>query len=165
MPELPPVSAPGSYCEDVGAVVASVAAMIALHQAGDGDGGQVVDVSSILALAHCTEMALPIFSLLRNDQVRSGAGLYPLFPCRDGLARIVLPMAPAGVAEPHRLDGLAAGVDRPGVGAGDARRRPSAARSWPASLRCSPARTHEQVTAEPTAAGVRVTPVLTPPRS
>src|SRR5690606_31658006 len=81
VPELAPVSAPGSYSEDVGAVVAALGGLIALRQAEDDGGGQVVDVSSILALAHCTEMALPLWSLLRSDQVRSGAGLYPLFPC------------------------------------------------------------------------------------
>ena len=95
VPELPPVSAPGSYCEDVGAVVGALAGLIALHQADDDAGGQLVDVSSILALAQCTEMSLPIWSLLQSDQVRMGGGLYPLFPCTDGLARIVLPMSPA----------------------------------------------------------------------
>ncbi len=46
VPELPPVAAPGSYCEDVGAVVAAMGGLIALHQAADDGVGQVVDVSS-----------------------------------------------------------------------------------------------------------------------
>ena len=53
------MSAPGSYAEDVGAVVAALGGLVALHQAADDGRGQVVDVASILALAHCTEMSLP----------------------------------------------------------------------------------------------------------
>lgn len=92
--ELPPVSAPGSYCEDVGSAVAALASLIGLRHVRDGGQGEVIDVSSILALAHCTDMSLPIWSLLRGEYPRGGAGLYPLFECTDGLARLVLPMSP-----------------------------------------------------------------------
>jgi crotonobetainyl-CoA:carnitine CoA-transferase CaiB-like acyl-CoA transferase len=161
VPELPPVSAPGSYCEDVGAVVAALSGLIALHQSADDGVGQVVDVSSILALAQCTEMALPIWSYLHNDQVRAGGGLYPLFPCSDGLARIVLPMSPAEwrslivwMGSPPEWTG----PEWEGAMLGEAERGQIMAR-LPAMFA---SRTREEVTAEADAVGVRVTPVLTP---
>jgi crotonobetainyl-CoA:carnitine CoA-transferase CaiB-like acyl-CoA transferase len=161
VPELPPVSAPGSYCEDVGAVTAAMAGMIALHQAAADGVGQLVDVASILALAQCTEMSLPIWSLLGNDQVRAGGGLYPLFPCSDGLVRIVLPMSPmewrsliVWMGSPPEWTGPAWEQAM----LGEAERGEIMAR-LPEMFA---GRTREQVTAEADAAGVRVTPVLTP---
>ncbi len=161
VPELPPVSAPGSYCEDVGAVTAAMAGVIALHQAAADGVGQVVDVASILALAQCTEMSLPIWSLLHFDQVRAGGGLYPLFPCSDGLARIVLPMSPiewksliVWMGSPPEWTGPAWEQAM----LGEAERGEIMAR-LPEMFA---GRTREQVTAEADAAGVRVTPVLTP---
>lgn len=161
VPELPPVAAPGSYCEDSGAVAAALAALIALHQSSADGAGQVVDVSSILALAQCTDMALPLWSLNRTDQVRNGAGLYPLFPCTDGLARIVLPMAPADwrnliawMGSPPEWTGPE--WEKPMLGPDE---RDLVMARLPAMFA---ARTREEVTAEADAAGVRVTPVLTP---
>ena len=159
--ELAPVAAPGSYCEDVGAVVAAMAGVMALHQ-GRVDGvGQVVDVSAVLALAQCTDMALPLWSLLGFDQVRAGSGLYPLFDCADGQARIVLPMTPGDwrkligwMGSPPEWHGP--GWD--GAMLGDEQREAVLAR-LPDQFA---GRTREEVTAEAEAAGVRVTPVLTP---
>ena len=94
VPELAPVAAPGSYCEDMGAVTAAMAALLAVHQARVDGHGQVLDVSAVLALAQCSDMSLPLWSLLQFDMARTGAGLYPLFECADGLARVVLPMTP-----------------------------------------------------------------------
>jgi crotonobetainyl-CoA:carnitine CoA-transferase CaiB-like acyl-CoA transferase len=158
--DLPPVSAPGSYCEDVGAVVAAMSGLIALHQAADDGVGQVVDVASILALAQCTEMALPIWSYLHNDQVRAGGGLYPLFPCRDGLARIVLPMSPAEWRSLIRWMGSPpewTGPEWEGAMLGEVERGQIMAR-LPEMFS---ERTREEVTADADAVGVRVTPVLT----
>ena len=161
VPELPPVSAPGSYCEDVGAVTAAMAGVIALHQAAADGVGQVVDVASILALAQCTEMSLPIWSLLHFDQVRAGGGLYPLFPCSDGLARIVLPMSPlewrsliVWMGSPPEWTGPE--WEQAMLGEGE---RGQIMARLPEMFA---GRTREQVTAEADAAGVRVTPVLTP---
>ena len=84
VPELPPVSAPGSYCEDVGAVTAALATVLALFQARGDGAGQLLDVSAVLALAQCTDTALPLWSLLQNDQTRLGAGLYPLSRAATG---------------------------------------------------------------------------------
>ena len=161
VPELAPVSAPGSYCEDVGAVTAAMAGVIALHQAATDGAGQVVDVASILALAQCTEMSLPIWSLLRNDQVRAGGGLYPLFPCRDGLARIVLPMSPV------EWRSLIVWMGSPPEWAGPAWEQAMLGEAERGQILARlpemfAGRTREQVTAEADAAGVRVTPVLTP---
>lgn len=158
VPELPPVSAPGSYCEDVGAVVAALGAMIALQH---GRGGQLVDVSSVLALAQCTEMSLPLWSMIRRDQVRSGAGLYPLFPCTDGLARTVLPMTPrdwrsliAWLGSPPEWHGPE--WDEPMLGEAA---RAEVLRALTTKFASS---TREAITESGEAAGVRVTPVLAP---
>ena len=138
-----------------------MAGVIALHQAAADGVGQVVDVSSILALAQCTEMSLPIWSLLRFDQVRAGGGLYPLFPCSDGLARIVLPMAPpewrsliVWMGSPPEWTGPE--WEQAMLGADE---RGQIMARLPEMFA---GRTREEVTAEADAAGVRVTPVLTP---
>ncbi|MCW2548097.1 MAG: CoA transferase [Mycobacterium sp.] len=159
--ELPPVSAPGSYCEDVGAVLGALASLIALWQVRDGGHGQLVDVSSILALAHCTEMSLPLWSQLKWDQRRAGAGLYPLFECTDGLARIVLPMSPAEwrsliawLGSPPEWTGPAWEMAM----LGPAERDQIVAR-LPQRFAAG---TREELAAEGDAAGLRITPVLTP---
>ncbi|CAB4621868.1 unannotated protein [freshwater metagenome] len=161
VPELPPVSAPGSFAEDVGALTGAMAAVIALYQGRPTGCGQVIDLSSVLALAQCTDMSLPLWSLFRMDQQRSGAGLYPLFECTDGLARIVLPMKPADwkalivwLGSPPEWSG--AGWDEPMLGT-DERELvlERLARRFAAATR-------EEITADGEAAGVRVTPVLTP---
>jgi crotonobetainyl-CoA:carnitine CoA-transferase CaiB-like acyl-CoA transferase len=159
--ELPPVSAPGSYCEDVGAVLGALASIIALWQVQDGGHGQLVDVSAILALAHCTEMSLPLWSLLKYDAARAGAGLYPLFECTDGLARIVLPMSPA------EWRSLIAWLGSPPEWTGPAWEQ---AMLGPAERDQIVARlpqrfaagTREELAAQGDDAGLRITPVLTP---
>lgn len=161
VPELPPVSAPGSYCEDVGAVVAALAGVIGVHQAEAGGGGQVVDVASVLAQAQCTEMSLPLWSLLKMLPARNGAGLYPLFECRDGLARIVLPMSPgewrsliAWMGSPPEWTG----PEWEQAMLGEEQRNEIMSR-LPAMFAAG---TRAEVAASGEAAGVRVTPVLTP---
>jgi crotonobetainyl-CoA:carnitine CoA-transferase CaiB-like acyl-CoA transferase len=161
VPELPPVSAPGSYCEDLGAVVAALAGIIGVHQAEVGGGGQVVDVAAVLALAQCTEMSLPLWSLLKMLPARNGAGLYPLFECSDGLARIVLPMSPgewrsliAWMGSPPEWTG----PEWEQAMLGEAQRNEIMSR-LPAMFAAG---TRAEVTESGDAAGVRVTPVLTP---
>ncbi len=159
--ELPPVSAPGSYCEDVGAAVAALSAMLGLWQVRDGGHGQLIDVSSVLALAQCTDMSLALWSALRMEQPRSGAGLYPLFECTDGLARLVLPMSPADWRSLIRWMGSPpewAGPDWEKPMLGPAERDQIMAR-LPARFASG---TREQLAAEGDAAGIRITPVLTP---
>ncbi len=161
VPELPPVSAPGSFAEDVGAVTAAMAAVLALYQRRSDGCGQVIDLSTVLSLAQCTDMALPLWSLFRMDQQRSGAGLYPLFECSDGSARIVLPMKPAD------WKALIVWLGSPPEWTGG---------SWDQAMLGPDERelvlgrlatrfaqgTREEITADGEAAGVRVTPVLTP---
>jgi crotonobetainyl-CoA:carnitine CoA-transferase CaiB-like acyl-CoA transferase len=161
VPELPPVSAPGSFAEDVGALTGAMAAVIALFQRGPEGRGQVIDLSTVLALAQCTDMSLPLWSLLGMDQQRSGAGMYPLFECVDGLARIVLPMKPSDwkaligwLGSPPEWIG--AGWDEPMLG-------PDERLLVLAKLaQRFGAVTREEITVDGEAAGVRVTPVLTP---
>jgi crotonobetainyl-CoA:carnitine CoA-transferase CaiB-like acyl-CoA transferase len=159
--ELPPVSAPGSYCEDVGAVLAAFAALLAHWQRSESGHGQLVDVSSILALAQCTEMSLPLWSLLKYEQSRAGAGLYPLFECTDGLARIVLPMSPAEwrslivwLGSPPEWTGPQ--WEQPMLGPAE---RDLIMARLPARFAAG---TREELAAEGDAAGLRITPVLTP---
>ena len=161
VPELPPVAAPGSYSEDVGASVAALAALMALWQVRDGGHGQLLDVSSILALAQCQDMSLPLWSLLKFDPSRNGAGLYPLFECRDGLARLVLPMAPgewrsliAWLGSPPEWTG--GGWDLPLLGQAE---RDEIVAQLPAKFASA---TRAEIAASADAAGVRVTPVLAP---
>ena len=161
VPELPPVSAPGSFCEDVGAVTAVLAALVALRQAGVDGSGQLVDVAEVLALAQCTDMALPLWSLLHADQARSGAGLYPLFECTDGLARIVLPMAPADWRS------LIVWLGSPPEWTGPEWEAPMLAPEQRDQVVARlperfAERTRDELALEGEAAGIRITPVLTP---
>lgn len=161
VPELPPVAAPGRMAEDMGAVVAVMGALLALTVVRDGGPGQVVDVASVMALAHCTDMSLPLWSLLHTTPARNGAGSYPLYECRDGLARIVLPMSAgewrsliAWMGSPPEWTG--GEWDLPMLG-------PTARAAIDERLPAMFARgTREELAAEGDAAGVRITPVLTP---
>jgi crotonobetainyl-CoA:carnitine CoA-transferase CaiB-like acyl-CoA transferase len=161
VPELPPVAAPGSYCEDVGAAVAALAALIALRQARESGHGQLVDVSAILALAQCTEMSLPLWSQFRNKAQRTGAGLYPLFECTDGLARLVLPMSPAEwrslitwLGSPPEWTGPA--WEQPMLGPLE---REQVVARIPARFAAG---SRAELAAQGDAFGLRITPVLTP---
>ncbi len=159
--ELPPVSAPGSYCEDVGSAVAALASLLALWQVRAGGAGQLIDVSSILALAQCTDMSLALWSQLRFEQPRVGAGLYPLFDCTDGLARLVLPMSPADWRS------LIAWLGSPPEWTGPAWEKAMLGPEERGQIMARlperfAAGTREALAAQGDAAGLRITPVLTP---
>jgi crotonobetainyl-CoA:carnitine CoA-transferase CaiB-like acyl-CoA transferase len=161
VPELPPVSAPGSYSEDFGAAVGALAGVLALWDARHRGRGQFVDLSAILALAHATDMSLPLWSLLKMPAARLGAGLYPLFECSDGLARLVLPMSPA------EWRSLIAWLGSPPEWTGEAWEKPMLGPDERAQIVARlPARfaagTRAEVAADADALNVRVTPVLTP---
>ncbi len=161
VPELPPVSAPGSYCEDVGAAVGALAGVLALWDVRRGGRGQLIDLSTILALAHSTDMSLPLWSQLRFSAARSGAGLYPLFECTDGLARLVLPMSPgewrsliSWLGSPPEWTGAA--WEQPMLGAGE---RAEIVARLPERFAAG---TRAELAADGDASGLRITPVLTP---
>lgn len=161
VPELPPVAAPGSFCEDVGAVTAAMAGLLGLFQRRRDGAGQLMDVSAVLALAQCTDMSLPLWSKLRIDPVRNGAGLYPLFECSDGLARLVLPMTPADwraliewMGSPPEWTGPA--WEKAMLGPEE---RDQILARLPAMFA---GRTRAEVAADGDAHGIRITPVLTP---
>jgi crotonobetainyl-CoA:carnitine CoA-transferase CaiB-like acyl-CoA transferase len=161
VPELPPVSAPGSYCEDVGAAVGALAGVLALRHIQRGGRGQIIDLSTILALAHCTDMSLPLWSQLRFSAARGGAGLYPLFECKDGLARLVLPMSPA------EWRSLIAWLGNPPEWSGAQWQQPMLGPDERAEIVARlPERfaggTRAELAADGDASGVRITPVLTP---
>ncbi|HEX4018748.1 MAG TPA: CoA transferase [Frankiaceae bacterium] len=159
--ELPPVSAPGSYCEDVGAAVGALAGVLALRHVRRGGSGQLIDLSTILALAHCTDMSLPLWSLLRFSSARAGAGLYPLFACTDGLARLVLPMSPgewrsliAWLGSPPEWTGTA--WEKAMLGPEE---RDAIVARLPEKFAAG---TRAELAADGDASGLRITPVLTP---
>lgn len=162
VPELPPVSAPGSYCEDFGAAVGALAGVLALWDVRHGGRGHVVDVSTILALAHATDMSLALWSQLHMSAQRLGAGLYPLFECSDGLARLVLPMSPA------EWRSLVSWLGSPPEWTGEAWERPMLGPDERAEIvQRLPERfaagTRAELAADGDASGLRITPVLTPP--
>ena len=161
VPELPPVAAPGAFSEDAGAAHAALAGVLGVWHVRHGGSGQLIDVSSVLALAQCTEMALPLWSLLRMDQVRQGAGLYPLFQCSDGLARIVLPMSPGEWRA--LIAWLGSPTDWTGPEWEQAMLGPEERGQILAKLpEVFAAGTRDELAASGDAAGVRITPVLTP---
>ncbi len=161
VPELPPVSAPGSYSEDFGAAVGALAGVLALWDARKNGRGQFIDLSAILALAHATDMSLPLWSQLKMPAARLGAGLYPLFECSDGLARLVLPMSPA------EWRSLIAWLGSPPEWTGEEWEKAMLGPAERAQImERLPARfaagTRAEVAAAADALNVRVTPVLTP---
>ena len=79
VPELPPVSAPGSYSEDFGAAVGALAGVLALWNARHQGGGQLIDLSAISALAHATDMSLPLWSQLKMPAARMRRRALPAF--------------------------------------------------------------------------------------
>ena len=161
VPELPPVSAPGRMADDMGAVLGVLGALVALVEVADGAPGQVVDVSSVLALAHCTDMSLPLWSTLGMAPQRVGAGSYPLYECTDGLARLVLPMSSGEwrslitwLGSPAEWTG--GEWDEPMLGPAA---RAAILERLPAMFAAG---TREELAAQGDRLGVRITPVLTP---
>jgi len=159
--ELPPVAAPGRFSEDAGAAHAALAGVLGVWHVRHRGSGQVIDVSAVLAVAQCTEMALPLWSLLHMDQVRQGAGLYPLFECSDGLARLVLPMSPG------EWRALIVWLGSPAEWTGPEWEQPMLGPDERGKiLAVLPERfaagTRDELAASGDAAGVRITPVLTP---
>jgi crotonobetainyl-CoA:carnitine CoA-transferase CaiB-like acyl-CoA transferase len=161
VPELAPVSAPGAYSEDFGAAVGALAGLLALWDARRTGQGQLIDLSAILALAHATDMSLPLWSQLRFAAARSGAGLYPLFACSDGLARLVLPMSPA------EWRSLITWLGSPPEWTGEAWEKPMLGPDERAEIVTRlperfAAGTRAELAADGDASGLRITPVLTP---
>ena len=107
-------------------------------------------------------LSLPLWSLLKYESPRGGAGLYPLFECTDGLARLVLPMSPAEWRSLIVWLEIAAGMDRRRLGEGDARSRRASPDHGAPPERFADG-TRAELAAAGDAAGVKVTPVLTPP--
>jgi len=161
VPELPPVSAPGRMAEDMGAVMGVLGALLAQREVDAGGPGQVVDVAAVMALAHCTDMSLPLWSQLSMPPQRVGAGSYPLFACTDGLARLVLPMS----APEWRslIDWLGSPPEWTGGEWDEPMLGPDARAELLARLPAMFASgTRDDLAAQGDRCGVRITPVLTP---
>lgn len=161
VPELPPLSAPGHHSEDMGAVHAVLAGLLALRQRMLDGQGRLVDVAAVLAQAQATDMSVPLWSLLHMARGRQGAGTYPLFECLDGTVRIVLPMSPkewrdliAWLGSPPEWVG--GGWDEPMLGP-DEREIIVAA----IERRCASS-SRDEIESTAGAAGVRITSVLSP---
>jgi len=95
IPEKPPLIPPSSIANDIGAVTATFATLVASWQKRQTGHGQHIDLSLNEAAAQTTDWSLPNASIMRSfnlpySQTRSGAGIYGIYPCKDGWIRIVI---------------------------------------------------------------------------
>ena len=139
----------------------ALAGVLALWDVRHGGRGQLVDLSTILALAHATDMSLALWSQLHMPAARLGAGLYPLFECSDGLARLVLPMSPA------EWRSLIDWLGSPPEWTGEAWEKPMLGPQERAEIVARlperfAAGTRAELAADGDESGLRITPVLTP---
>lgn len=95
VPHKPPLMAPGAFASDVASISAAFAALAAHHERLRSGRGDAIDVSAMESVANLSDWALPIYSQSGDLRHREGSGLiYPVFPCRDGHVRLVLPLSP-----------------------------------------------------------------------
>ncbi len=90
-----PLLPPGSIGFDCAGVLGALATMLALWQRGRTGRGQWVDVSALEALAQSTDWGLVGVSgaAARGTpyrEARVGSGSYGIYPCADGLVRLII---------------------------------------------------------------------------
>ncbi|MFP6630143.1 MAG: CoA transferase, partial [Myxococcota bacterium] len=97
LPEKPPLLPPGTPAYDIAGLMGALAAMSALFQCGrNGGHGQVIDLSTLEALAQQTNWSLSNASVSRAKgadvaEVRVGSGpMYKIYACKTGYARLVI---------------------------------------------------------------------------
>ena len=92
-----PINLPGTPAYDSASLVAAISILVSLYVRGTTGAGQYIDVS-----AHeCSRLGLypwmvPMYSYNLNPGMpppppegRLGASIYPVYPCKDGLIRVV----------------------------------------------------------------------------
>ena len=97
LPEKPPLLPPGTPAYDIAGLMGALAAMSALFQRGrNGGHGQVIDLSTLEALAQQTNWSFSNASALRAkggdvSEVRVGSGpMYKIYACKTGYVRLVI---------------------------------------------------------------------------
>lgn len=92
--DLPPLCSPGAMAYDAAGIVGAFATLTAYWQRLRTGRGQHVDLSVMETVAQLTDWALPNASqqgFANYVVARGGSGpVYPLYPCADGYARVVI---------------------------------------------------------------------------
>jgi crotonobetainyl-CoA:carnitine CoA-transferase CaiB-like acyl-CoA transferase len=86
----PPVVAPGSQAYDAASVTAAFGIATAYHQRERCGRGQWLDVSVQETTACMADWSVPIYSKLGVYTHREGAGMWPVYACRDGWVRVIV---------------------------------------------------------------------------
>jgi crotonobetainyl-CoA:carnitine CoA-transferase CaiB-like acyl-CoA transferase len=86
----PPVVAPGSQAYDATSITAAFGILTAVHQRENSGRGQWIDVSVQESTACMADWSVPIYSKLGVYTHREGAGMWPVYTCRDGWVRMVI---------------------------------------------------------------------------
>jgi crotonobetainyl-CoA:carnitine CoA-transferase CaiB-like acyl-CoA transferase len=86
----PPVMPPGSHAYDTASVSAVFAVLSAVLVQKASGAGQCLDISVQEAVANLADWTIPVLTKYGAIQHRSGAGTYPIYPCRNGWVRIVI---------------------------------------------------------------------------
>jgi len=89
-PHRPPVVAPGNLAYDAAGICALFPTLMACYQRMKTGRGQHIDVSVVESVASTSDWGIPNASLNPGIQARMGAGIYPLYRCADGFARMVI---------------------------------------------------------------------------
>jgi crotonobetainyl-CoA:carnitine CoA-transferase CaiB-like acyl-CoA transferase len=94
-PDRPPLLMPGALAYDVAGIVAAFATLTAHRLMSATGKGEHIDVSVLEAAAQATDWSLANYSAAAAfgglyKELRSGAGLYQLYPCADGLVRLAV---------------------------------------------------------------------------
>ncbi len=168
-PEREPLVPPGNLSDDSASVVAAFAILTAYWQRRSTGTGQHIDFSLNEAVAQITDWSYSNASIHRHagtpypNEVRAGAGLYPVFKCRTGYVRLII-LSPrawqamrAWLGEPEYLQDpeLDSFIGR--FGLADSVLNPLYAELF-ADM------DHTEAAAEAQERGIVCTPVLTPPQ-
>jgi crotonobetainyl-CoA:carnitine CoA-transferase CaiB-like acyl-CoA transferase len=102
----PPVVAPGSQAYDAASVTAAFGILCAVRQREQCGRGQWLDVSVHEATSCLADWSVPIYSKLGVYTHREGAGMWTVYPCRDGWVRVI-------VIAPHQWQALLEWLGRP----------------------------------------------------
>lgn len=86
----PPVVPPGSQAYDAASATAAFGILAAYHQRERSGRGQWLDVSVQESTACLADWSVPIYSKLGVYTHRDGAGMWPVYACRDGWVRVII---------------------------------------------------------------------------
>lgn len=95
-PDKPPCNLPGTPSSDSASLIASIDIIVALYSRGITGEGQYIETSVLegaqIGLSPWTIIGIPptpeVPKEERRSPGRSGAAIYPLYPCKDGWIRV-----------------------------------------------------------------------------